>query len=108
MFKYIDPNDEDKAFVFTVAITNQDKYTGNYVTVLPWIHRSEYRLTKSKRFLREDILIRNYRYQVFVFSNVTKKESLLLILLEVYQKKIHVMVASHTDNLLARQRGEIA
>ena len=32
MFKYIDPNEEDKPFVFTVAITNENKYTGN-VTV---------------------------------------------------------------------------
>ena len=32
VFKYIDPKDEDKPFVFTVAITNQDKYNGNAVT----------------------------------------------------------------------------
>ena len=29
MFKYIDPKDEEKPFVFTVAITNHDKYNGN-------------------------------------------------------------------------------
>jgi len=27
VFKYIDPNEEDKPFVFTVAITNENKYT---------------------------------------------------------------------------------
>lgn len=29
MFKYIDPNDEEKPFVFTVSITNQGIYSGN-------------------------------------------------------------------------------
>ena len=29
MFKYIDPKDEEKPFVFTVAITAQKKYSGN-------------------------------------------------------------------------------
>ena len=28
VFKYIDPKDEDKPFVFTVAITSLDKYNG--------------------------------------------------------------------------------
>lgn len=29
VFKYIDPKDEEKPFVFTVAITAQKKYSGN-------------------------------------------------------------------------------
>ena len=29
VFKYIDPKDEERPFVFTVAITNHDKYNGN-------------------------------------------------------------------------------
>ena len=29
VFTYIDPKDEEKPFVFTVAITNHDKYNGN-------------------------------------------------------------------------------
>ena len=29
VFKYIDPKDEEKPFVFTVAITTQKKYSGN-------------------------------------------------------------------------------
>ena len=29
VFKYIDPKDEDKPFVFTVAITDQNKYKGS-------------------------------------------------------------------------------
>lgn len=28
VFKYIDPKDEDRPFVFTVAITSLDKYNG--------------------------------------------------------------------------------
>ena len=34
VFKYIDPKDEEKPFVFTVAITNHDKYNGNNANVL--------------------------------------------------------------------------
>ena len=29
VFKYIDPKDEERPFVFTVAITSHDKYNGN-------------------------------------------------------------------------------
>ena len=29
MFKCIDPKDEERPFVFTVAITSHDKYNGN-------------------------------------------------------------------------------
>lgn len=32
VFKYIDPNDEEKPFVFTVSITNQGTYSGNVVS----------------------------------------------------------------------------
>ena len=32
VFKYIDPNDEEKPFVFTVSINNQGIYSGNVVS----------------------------------------------------------------------------
>lgn len=37
VFKYIDPKDEEKPFVFTVAITNHDKYNGNANVLLIFI-----------------------------------------------------------------------
>lgn len=37
VFKYIDPKDEEKPFVFTVAITNHDKYNGNANVLLNFI-----------------------------------------------------------------------
>lgn len=37
VFKYIDPKDEEKPFVFTVAITNHDKYNGNAYVLLIFI-----------------------------------------------------------------------
>ena len=42
VFKYIDPEDEEKLFVFTVAITAQNKYSGNnYFGVFPFFFLSE-------------------------------------------------------------------
>ena len=41
VFKYIDPKDEDKPFVFTVAITDQNKYKGNFI-ILCWASTGEH------------------------------------------------------------------